>query len=216
MARAMLPARVTENEIAEISAKYHDSINEQSLAMLAGWQRQHGWNATVGCLIQALVKARCRHAAETVFGVIEKEETDSPDTGSRIAGMSYVPDNVVFSERCILLVTMMVVAEKELLELAQLVGADWEKMADFLGISNVDVDIIKADLPLTADRAYRMLNNWYWEQGSSADLNAVRRILDGYRRGGRADLIAEAGKWVAEVGNELVISFLARIGIDFK
>ena len=89
----MLPRRMEENEIEDIAYRQRDSIGEQATAMLDVWKREHGEQATVKCLYQALVDAGCTLAAEKVFGVLERTENDSTLASRLNMGM--------FSKECV-------------------------------------------------------------------------------------------------------------------
>lgn len=55
-------------------------------------------------------------------------------------------------------------------------------MASSLGISGVDIQAIKEDFKSTNERSYKMLYNWRMTEGSAADLNTVRQIMDTIRK----------------------------------
>ena len=79
----MLPLRIPENEIEEITKKNPDSISEQCIGMLTAWQSMHGSKGIIECLVKALNNARCKHAAEIVFGTWKGDPDESVNTRGR-------------------------------------------------------------------------------------------------------------------------------------
>ena len=63
--------------------------------------------------------------------------------------------------------------ELKLYDLATTIGPDWPELASALGVSDLDVMIIKADVQTTVERAYKMLRDWYWNSGSEASFSDV-------------------------------------------
>jgi hypothetical protein len=88
VARVMLPSRISENEIEEITRKHPESISEQCIAMLVSWQFLHGSKGTIECLVTALNKAGCKLASEIVFGIREGDSDELMDTGCCETGIA--------------------------------------------------------------------------------------------------------------------------------
>ena len=63
--------------------------------------------------------------------------------------------------------------EIELHGLAKAIGAEWPNLAICLGLSAVDVEVIKADVKTTVEQAYKMLIDWYWDNGSQVTIADV-------------------------------------------
>lgn len=70
----------------------------------------------------------------------------------------------------------------KLYEQAKAIGADWQKLATTLGISYGVVRIIEADVQTTVERAYKMLRDWYRDQGSQAELVDVSLKIEAIQR----------------------------------
>ena len=71
-------------------------------------------------------------------------------------------------------------------EIARLVGKDWESLATFIGVPNVDVDDIKKEYREPLDRRLAMMRRWHELWGSEA---TYLRLVEGFQKIGRRDLI---------------------------
>lgn len=81
--------------------------------------------------------------------------------------------------------------EMELYDLAKSVGADWEQLAISLGLNDVEMKVIEADVPTTIDRSYKMLREWYWYKGSQVTIGDVAIKIEEIRRQKKA--VAKSG-----------------------
>lgn len=63
----------------------------------------------------------------------------------------------------------------ELLDIAKDVGTQWEVVGIYLGLRACDIQVIKADFPLTLNKAFNMLIQW--RQSMPSDKNA-RKVLE--------------------------------------
>jgi hypothetical protein len=144
-----------EYEIEDISDRHkHEGIKEKATAMLQSWKNdQETYSATIKSLYDILVDAKCRLAAEKVFGILELQGRRTLSSSSQDMD------------------------DRQLYALAQEVGANWSELALSLGISQVDIDKIRCDWGTTDERSYKMLSDWYWEKGSRADFSMVKSKL---------------------------------------
>jgi hypothetical protein len=157
VARSLKPRKFDETEIDEISYGQQESITDKARSMLESWKREHGTKATIKCLYDSLVAAGCRLAAEKVFGSFDTKQIDS------------------------VLASNLAMDDGRLYHLAQEIGVNWPQLGLHLGISEGQIEKIKCDIKTTDERSHRMLVDWYWENGSQADFNKVRRILENIR-----------------------------------
>lgn len=51
-------------------------------------------------------------------------------------------------------------------------------LATMLGFSDTEIDVIMADVPTTTERALKMLNVWYQQEGIQADLQELRSKVE--------------------------------------
>ena len=174
VARKMSPREMKESEIDEISYRHRDSIEEQATAMLHAWRGEHGAEATVKCLYDVLVDAKCTLAAEKVFGILKVTGTESPRGSGLDMGTCCRESGELIVAYAWLL---GIVDDKQLYALAQDVGVDWSDLARSLDIRQVQIDNIKCDYESTDEKAHKMLSDWYWDKGSRADFNMVKRTL---------------------------------------
>lgn len=68
--------------------------------------------------------------------------------------------------------------ELKLYNLAKSVGADWRELAVSLGLTDVEVKIIEADVQTTVEQAYKMLIDWYWNRGSQVSFADVAKTIE--------------------------------------
>ena len=71
-------------------------------------------------------------------------------------------------------------------EIARDIGKDWESLAIFIGVPNVDVDDIKEEYREPLDRRLAMMRRWHELWGSEA---TYLKLIEGLRQIGRRDLI---------------------------
>ena len=64
--------------------------------------------------------------------------------------------------------------EYELFELAKLVGSNWRKLGQHLGLNSQHLDCIERDIPTTREKAIKMLHDWYCACGRRISLDDVR------------------------------------------
>jgi hypothetical protein len=154
------PYGMSEQEILEIEGNYqNEGLVAQSMAMLQIWHDQHGSEGSVRHLCVASLRARRRLVAEKVFG------KDIINVVSHEIACENTPQSI----------------EIELFDLAKAIGAEWPNLAICLGLSAVDIEVIKADVKTTIEQAYRMLIDWYWDNGSQVTIADIAMTVEEIR-----------------------------------
>ena len=69
---------------------------------------------------------------------------------------------------------LIVSSEYDLFQLAKLVGSNWRQLGQHLGFNSEHMDCIERDIPVTRERAVKMLHDWYCLYGRRTNLDAVR------------------------------------------
>lgn len=87
-------------------------------------------------------------------------------------------------------------AELRLTDIAELIGDNWEQVAERLGIPRADVLRIQSDYDDPIDQALAVLRQWMDENGSKANGNSLEKALRGL---GMDDVITSCMINVADV-----------------
>ncbi|XP_072022456.1 uncharacterized protein, partial [Amphiura filiformis] len=79
--------------------------------------------------------------------------------------------------------------EEQLRDLSEKIGAEWEKVATFLGLSPMDVYKIKFSYIVAGDRVFEALVQW--KRGMTKNTNMVKTLAKALEDSGRRDLAEE-------------------------
>ena len=117
-----------------------------------------------------------------------------------------------------------VVSNEHRREIARDIGADWETLAPYIGISDRDVEDIKEEYRRPVDKRFAMMRKWHELYGSEA---TYLKLINGLIQVGRRDLIQslimhaghvstndDVGESVSQgVANEFSTTLILYIGI---